>query len=170
MQVYRTMLSTKNQWQLRFSLLWWWFLEASCDWQKYSLDNIGVPLLVSLPACNFPVFASQCKTSAFRYLHFCPSEAEIVLDDTTHYVETQELLKCSAKNFILHDGTMWVLNQALVSRDWNANIEQLPNWVLVLKWELKPPFFNSISLISLCSHTLVSSLKAVITKGLSKYF
>lgn len=41
-QVYGPVLSAKKQWQFQLSLLWWWFLEASCEWQKYSLGHIGL--------------------------------------------------------------------------------------------------------------------------------
>lgn len=57
-QVYRTMLFTKNQWQLQLSL----FLMVM-SWNKLWLTKIffrhhWCPLLVSLSACNSPIFAS----------------------------------------------------------------------------------------------------------------
>jgi len=33
-----------------------------------------------------------------------------VLEDTMHYGEIHEPWKCSAKNFSMHNSTMWVLN------------------------------------------------------------
>lgn len=154
-QVYGTMLSTKNQWQLELSIFSWWCLETSCDWQKCSLDHIGVLFLCHCQPVTFQ-FLEAVKHRFLGISIFCLSEAEIVLEDntvSTHCVETLELLKCSAENFILHDGSMWVSNLGFGVSRLKCQYRATPKLSASSQVTTKASLFNSISNYLVFTHS-----------------